>query len=545
MSERDARIHALNATLANQIAAGEVVERPASVLKELLENSLDANARRIRVEVDGGGAARLRVTDDGDGIVAQDLLLALERHATSKIATLDELESVASMGFRGEALPSIASVSRLRLQSRARDADAAWEVAAEGGPPGAAPAPTAHPQGTTVSVRDLFFNTPVRRRFLRTGRTEFRHLDRVFRRLALTAFPVTMTLVHDGREVLRLPAASGADARRRRVARLLGVPFADAALEVAHAAGGLRAWGWLGAPGQARERSDLQHLYVNGRAVVDASVRHAVRLGYGDALAQGLQPQWLLYLELDPRDVDVNVHPSKQEVRFREARMVHDFVRSAVRAALVNGAGRLPVPDPIAPASAAREHRAPYPSRRQPGSAAPETRVLAVQADGVVVVQHAGEILLARAADLRRRHASNSLHAAAGGAVAISRPLLLPERIGLPPGRYLGDDAARVLEQLGFELRRSGEDGVLLLAVPEALAGVAVNALADVLTRASNAVGDAAAWVDSLSRLAADAPLVDAQEALRLWQLLAASGDPVCQVKLDRAAMDRLLPDEV
>ena len=249
-----ARIHTLDTTLANQIAAGEVVERPASVLKELLENSIDAGAARLRVDVTRGGLAMVRVTDDGVGIHVNDLALALERHATSKIATLEQLEAVRSMGFRGEALPSIASVSRLRIESQAAGAEGAWAVSAEGGPVHAPPAPVAHPTGTTVTMQDLFFNTPVRRRFLRAPRTELRHLDRVFRRLALTAFPVAMSFSHDGRELLRLAAAENETARLRRVGRVLGTKFADAAVALDADGAGMRLWGWVGKPTHSRSR---------------------------------------------------------------------------------------------------------------------------------------------------------------------------------------------------------------------------------------------------------------------------------------------------
>jgi DNA mismatch repair protein MutL len=513
------RIRALDATLANQIAAGEVVERPASVLKELLENSLDAGARRIRVEASRGGTALLRVSDDGCGIHAEDLALALERHATSKIATLDELEAVASMGFRGEALPSIASVARLRIESRAAGAESAWGVAAEGGPPLAPPAPVAHPEGTTVSVQDLFFNTPVRRRFLRTAQTELRHVERVFRRLALAAFPVSLSLSHDGRELLRLPAAGADAARLRRVGRLLGARFADAALAVDERAAGMRLWGWLAGPALARERADLQHLYVNGRAVSDATVRHAVRLAYGERLGDSAQPAWVLYLELDPREVDVNVHPAKHEVRFREARMVHDFVRAAVRRAL-DGAG----PDTVAtgPAPAAESRGAYAPPGAAPSRAhAAEVAVLAVLADGLVAARRGEALLLARGGELRRAHARAALAAAAADAGrVVSRPLLIPERVAFRPGLALADPALEALTSLGFQLRRSGPEAALLMAVPESLAAVPWRDLAAVLCAPPREPGEPAAWVEPLAAAAAAAPAGDAAEAARLLAAL-------------------------
>lgn len=533
------RIRVLDATLANQIAAGEVVERPASVLKELLENSLDAGARRVRVEVAGGGAALVQVTDDGRGIARDELALALERHATSKIASLDELESVASLGFRGEALPSIASVSRLRVESRAQDAEAGWCLSVEGGAASPAPQPSAHPSGTTVAVRDLFFNTPVRRRFLRTARTEFRHLDRVFRRAALSAFPVAMTLVHDGREVVRVAAAGSDAARRRRVGRLLGAAFLDGAVELDHTAAGLRVWGWLGASGVARERAE-QQLYVNGRPVSDATVRHAVRLGYGDAVPPGLQPAWLLFLELDAREVDVNVHPTKQEVRFREARTVHDFVRSAVRAALAGADapaahGGLPADAP----RRARGDRAAPPPRAGDAPAAGGAAVLGIGADGVLVVRDGDELRVASACDLRRDAAREALRAAAGGGAVGVRPLLIPERIALPAGSAPAPPVLEALARLGIELRVAGETAALLLAVPEVLAAVAPQRLADVLASPPANAEQPERWVDDLAALAAAAPLSDRDEARRLWDALRAAGERP-GIMLDAAAVDRL-----
>lgn len=527
-----ARIRALDATLANQIAAGEVVERPASVLKELLENSLDAGATRVQVEAARGGVALLRVRDDGAGIAPEDLALALERHATSKIATLEELESVRSMGFRGEALPSIASVSRLRIESRAAGAEAAWSLGAEGGPGAGAPAPAAHPPGTTVTVRDLFFNTPVRRRFLRTARTELRHLERVFRRLALAAFPVAMSFTHDGRELLRVAAARDAAGRRRRVARLLGARFAGTARELDAQAAGMRLWGWLGAPELGRERTDLQHLLVNARPVADATVRHAVRLGYAGALPDGTQPAWLLYLELDPREVDVNVHPAKQEVRFREARMVHDFVRSAVRAAL----GTAPAPGAPAAADGAAPARVAEPSRAAvappSGAARDGVRLLALLAGGLVVAARGDRVLLARGPELRRAQVRAALARAAGGTPPVARPLLIPQRLQLEAGDT--ELRLRELAPLGFELRPSGPGTALLLAVPEVLSRIPARELAGTLAAGA---GD---WVQALSALAGAAPLDDPEEARALLEALERAPDPAPWLEVDAATLDRL-----
>ncbi|ACL71986.1 DNA mismatch repair protein MutL [Thioalkalivibrio sulfidiphilus HL-EbGr7] len=312
--------------LINQIAAGEVVERPASVVKELLENSLDAGARRIQVDVEQGGVRRIRIRDDGTGIPPDELSLALSRHATSKIASLEDLERVASLGFRGEALPSIASVSRLTLTSATPEADSGWTIQGDGGDRFEAPMPAAHPQGTTVDVKDLFFNVPARRKFLRAERTEFGHLEEVVRRIALSRFGVGFELTHNQKPGLRLPPASDEAGQLDRVAAICGEAFATQAVRIDHEAAGLRLSGWLGLPTYSRSQADLQYFYVNGRMVRDRLISHAVRQAYQDVLFHGRHPAFVLYLELDPALVDVNAHPAKHEVRFRESRLVHDFL---------------------------------------------------------------------------------------------------------------------------------------------------------------------------------------------------------------------------
>lgn len=330
------RIHLLSPRLANQIAAGEVVERPASVAKELLENSLDSGARRIDVEVEQGGIKLLKVRDDGFGIAADDLPLALARHATSKIRELEDLEAVLSMGFRGEALASISSVSRLTLTSRTAHADQAWQVETEGRDMEPRVQPAAHPVGTSVEVRDLFFNTPARRKFLRAEKTEFDHLQEVIKRLALARFDVGFHLRHNGKTVLSLHEAGDETSRARRVASVCGPAFLEQALPIEIERGGLRLWGWVGLPTFSRSQADLQYFYVNGRMVRDKLVAHAVRQAYRDVLFNGRHPTFVLFLEIDPATVDVNVHPTKHEVRFRDSRMVHDFLYGTLHRALAD-----------------------------------------------------------------------------------------------------------------------------------------------------------------------------------------------------------------
>ncbi|RMO15991.1 DNA mismatch repair protein MutL [Pseudomonas cichorii] len=329
-----ARIELLSPRLANQIAAGEVVERPASVIKELLENSLDSGARRIDVDVEQAGIKLLKVRDDGSGISADDLPLALARHATSKIRELEDLERVMSLGFRGEALASISSVARLTLTSRTRDADKAWQVETEGRDMAPRVQPAAHPVGTSVEVRDLFFNTPARRKFLKAEKTEFDHLQEVIKRMALARFDVAFHLRHNGKTVLSLHEAHDDTARARRVGAVCGPGFLEQALPIEIERNGLHLWGWVGLPTFSRSQADLQYFFVNGRAVRDKLVAHAVRQAYRDVLFNGRHPTFVLFFELDPAAVDVNVHPTKHEVRFRDGRMVHDFLYGTLHRAL-------------------------------------------------------------------------------------------------------------------------------------------------------------------------------------------------------------------
>ena len=330
------RINLLSQRLANQIAAGEVVERPASVAKELLENSLDAGASRIDIEIEQGGTKLLRIRDNGIGIHKDDLALALSRHATSKIVELEDLEAINSLGFRGEALASISSVSRLTLLSRSQDADEdnAWQVQAEGQDMDAILTPASHPVGTTVEVRDLFFNTPARKKFLKTEKTEFTRIDEVVKRLALSRFDVQFNLTHNQRAIHNLLAARSEAEQQRRVALVCGPAFIENSVKIDVDAAGLRLWGWVSLPTFSRSQADLQYFYVNGRIIRDKLVSHAVKQAYRDVLFHGRHPAFVLYLDLDPAVVDVNVHPTKHEVRFRDSRLVHDFLFSSLHRAL-------------------------------------------------------------------------------------------------------------------------------------------------------------------------------------------------------------------
>jgi DNA mismatch repair protein MutL len=335
------RINLLSQRLANQIAAGEVVERPASVVKELTENSLDAGARRLEIEVEQGGTKLIKIKDDGLGIHKQDLELALSRHATSKITDLEDLENIASLGFRGEALASISSVSRLTMTSTAGDDlnsangdNRGWKVVAEGQEMDVILAPAAHSRGTTVEVRDLFFNTPARKKFLKTEKTEFSRIDEILKRIALSRFDVQFSLTHNQRAIRKLLPAKSDQEKQRRVALVCGPAFVQNSVFVEMEGQGLRLWGWVSLPTFSRSQADLQYFYVNGRIIRDKLVTHAVKQAYRDVLFHGRHPAYVLYLELAPSAVDVNVHPTKHEVRFRDSRLVHDFLFSSLHKAL-------------------------------------------------------------------------------------------------------------------------------------------------------------------------------------------------------------------
>jgi DNA mismatch repair protein MutL len=475
--------------LIGQIAAGEVVERPASVLKELLENSLDAGARAVEVTLEAGGAKRVQVDDDGTGVAREDLALALARHATSKIATLADLEAVATMGFRGEALASIASVARVELVSRARDAAHAWAVSAEGGSPGE-PRPAARAPGTTVTVADLYFNTPARRKFLRSDATEFGHCDEAFRRVALARPDLAFSLRHNGRVSAHLgPQSPGA-----RTAALLGKEFAGASVPLDTSAGPLRLHGLAGAPQAARARADAQYFFVNGRYVRDRLLAHAVREAYRDTLHGERQPAFVLFLDVDPRAVDVNVHPAKTEVRFRDARAVHQFVFHALSRALAPTAAEAPVSYAALPRQgpaiqaalamhepvmAPRAAPAPLPAAEK----APPLGYALAQLHGVYILaqNEAGLVLVdMHAAHERILMEKMKLGLDAGG---IERQSLLVPAVFRAEAIDVAaaEENAAALARLGVELSVAGPNELAVRAAPALLAGGDVASLARAL----------------------------------------------------------------
>jgi DNA mismatch repair protein MutL len=512
-------IRQLPDTLINQIAAGEVVERPASVVKELVENALDAGARRVDIDLEEGGVRLVRVRDDGDGIDPADLPLAVARHATSKIASLDDLEAVATLGFRGEALPSIASVSRFSLASRHASQVHGAVLEVEGGRVGSV-VPNAHPRGTTVEVRDLFFNVPARRKFLRAERTELSHIEEWLRSLALARPDVELRVAHNGRATRRWRALDLLDdaatlAAPERLLETLGDDFAQNALRVDHSGAGLRLHGWIARPTYNRAATDQQYLYVNGRSVRDRNIAHAVRQAYSDVLFHGRHPAYVLFLELDPRGVDVNVHPAKHEVRFRESRLVHDFTYRTLQEALAGTrAGQAStVAVAAAAGSAAYGESAPHPRLAfQVGSGAAlyaelmaggEVRAatpppLPASADatlpplGHALAQLHGIYILAESqeglvvVDMHAAHERigyEKLKAAHDSAGVRSQPLLVPQQVAVAEREAdVAEREAATLADLGFEVSRAGPQTLLLRAVPALLAqGDTVALLRDVL----------------------------------------------------------------
>lgn len=354
-------IQILPARLANQIAAGEVVERPASVVKELVENSIDAGATRIDIDIEKGGSKLIRIRDNGSGIAKEELELALSRHATSKITCLDDLEAIISLGFRGEALASISSVSRLTLTSRTVTQSEAWSAYAEGRDMAVKVKPAAHPVGTTVEVVDLFFNTPARRKFLRTDKTEFGHIDELLKRIALSRFDVAITLRHNGAIVRQYRAATNDVQREKRLAAVCGPQFVKTAVEVSLEHQGLTLQGWICTPEGARAQNDIQHCFVNKRMMKDKLINHAIRQGYEASLRPDQFAAYVLYIDIDPHQVDVNVHPAKHEVRFHQARLVHDFIYQAVADALMQVTAE---PEPISALNFADNETAGHPTQQ-------------------------------------------------------------------------------------------------------------------------------------------------------------------------------------
>ncbi len=509
-------IQKLPPQLISQIAAGEVIERPASVVKELLENSIDAGATRIRIELEQGGTRLIRISDNGQGIARDELALALSRHATSKVAELRDLEALRTLGFRGEALPSIGSVARLSLTSTTAGARSGWRLSGDGSDVFTEPEPAAHPLGTTVEVRDLFFNVPARRKFLRTERTEWVRCEEVVRTHAAVRPEVGFELRHQGRVLLDLPAVE-LDQAAGRVAALLGEDFLRHAFELEHEGSGLRLSGWLGAPTHSRSQPDQQYFFVNGRPVRDRVLTAAVRRSYRDVLYHGRHPVFILFLELDPSAVDVNAHPAKHEVRFRDSRLVHDFIFHVLHRALASvrpGAASGPpvqVAEPPAPAppaerstrpggsepyrpSVQRDTRweLPLPAVREPepepdrpfaspaqpeaservGATPPLGYALGQVADTFVLAENARGLVIVDMHAAHERVTYERLKREWREERVTRQPLLVPETVSVPEVEaQLAEDSAELLQDLGFEVDRTGPGTLVLRAGPALLRG--------------------------------------------------------------------------
>jgi DNA mismatch repair protein MutL len=499
--------------LINQIAAGEVVERPASVVKELVENSLDAGATRIQVDIESGGQKLIRVRDNGGGITQEELALALSRHATSKIASLDDLEAVASLGFRGEALPSIASVARLVLCSRAADADSAWQVQADNGEVSES-RPAAHPQGTTVEVHDLFYNTPARRRFLRTERTEFGHIEKWLRRLALSRPNSGFSLTHNGRTVIKLDAAENDASQRKRVARLCGEQFAEQSVFVSYESEGIALSGWIGLPTFNRSQPDMQYWFVNGRSVSDKTLSHAARHAYRDVLFHGRYPAYVLSVTIDPATVDANAHPAKHEVRFRDGRRIHGVVTQAIATALAETrpGGRTTTPAPALQPQLHAQAPMPLPAgvreslagysmlSGRPSAAAVDVEAQAAEVPplGYAVAQIGGVYVLAENAEglvIVDMHAAHErilyekLKAGYDDKAVVRQPLLVPSSVAVAENEAdLVESSADVFDGLGLVVDRAGPTQLIIREVPALLRNAdAESLLRDVLADLSQA----------------------------------------------------------
>jgi len=495
--------------LINQIAAGEVVERPASVVKELVENSLDAGASNVQVDIAAGGQKLIRIRDNGAGIAREELELALSRHATSKISSLDDLEAVASLGFRGEALPSIASVARLALCSKLPGESSAWQVEADNGAIGA-PRPAAHPTGTTVEVHDLFYNTPARRRFLRTERTEFGHIEKWIRRLALSRPDVAFTMTHNRRAVLQLAVATTDDERLQRLAKICGEAFADQAVFLEHETEGVALAGWIGLPTFNRSQPDMQYWYVNGRSISDKTLTHAVRHAYRDVLFHGRYPAYVLAITMDPAGVDANAHPAKHEVRFRDGRRIHGVVSQAVEVALsdTHPGGHATPPASIAQGFAQIQRAMPLPTSNRPGTGAVRESLAAYGALagaiaasdatidgehahipplGFAVAQIGGVYVLAEneqgliVVDMHAAHERilyEKLKHGFDDKAVVRQPLLVPTTVKVAQSEAdLVELSSHVLEGLGLVIDRSGPTSLVVREVPALLKNADAEAL--------------------------------------------------------------------
>jgi DNA mismatch repair protein MutL len=516
------RIHQLPESVINQIAAGEVIERPASVVKELIENSFDAGATEISVAIVKGGKDLIRIRDNGHGIHPQDLPLALASHATSKLQDIGDLSRLRSLGFRGEALPSIASVSRFKLMSRAAGFEQGTAVSLDPVSGTQECLPAAHPVGTTVEVIQLFHTTPARRKFLRSEHTEYLHILEMIRCMALSRLDITLRLHHNGKQVFFARAA--ARAVSQRVEYVLGRAFTSVALALDYQVRDQRLWGWLGPPGQHRSQTDRQYFYLNGRLIRDRQVNHAVRVAYGDVVPAGRYPVYVLYLEMDAAAADVNVHPTKHEVRFRDAWDVHDFIYAGVRDALTTGTG---VPGGV------REPPESYPpcpaTTLVPGAGTPAATCrlgepMNCLLGSYILARRGAELVLIDARAVRTHLLKIRLAAVTVDNPLQSRPLLVPVEFGIDREHApLVEAHGELLQAYGLTLALVSPVAVLVRSLPVVLADADLDSLLlAVLTglaRAERTQADPPAclddvYADSVSAFSNAEPDVDEMRGL-------------------------------
>lgn len=543
------RIHALPLHLANQIAAGEVVERPASVLKELVENSIDAGASQIDIQIEGAGSQLIKVTDNGKGIHPDDLALALSRHATSKLYSSEQLSHIASLGFRGEALPSIASVSRLTLSSKQAEQECGWQLNTETD----TPEPAAHPDGTSVSVAELFFNLPARRRFLRSDKTELQHLITGFNRLALSRFDVGFSARFGDQNFIKLPALSDGQLYPQRIAKICGAAFVREACYLEQQFENIHLHGWVGKRSAHRAQTDVQYFFINGRVIRDRIINHAVRQAYGEALPAGRQPAYVLYLTLPLDRVDVNVHPTKHEVRFRDARLVHGLITRAVEEALAEEtttAVQNELPLPTSTDNQVREKPSDYQEHRVNTAlktitqSAPRSQesslVLLHQRYGLVTSPEPSLIDL-QAADKALRQ--QQLKQAISSGQLTSRPILVPMQLPLENEQLkLLSQHQKLLEQhaLVFEL---SPNAVAIRRIPYLLSQVDLQHLMNgILFALGQSEGVALALSDSLQEMIPLSPVSSQEQAQQIISALEQEPTQLerWQQKLDPATLTGL-----
>lgn len=474
------RIRLMPVSLANRIAAGEVIERPSSVVKELIENSIDAGAGQIDVDIHGGGLEKIIIRDNGGGIHPEDMALAIMRHSTSKLSTWEELQSIVSLGFRGEALSSIASVSDFSLVSRTGSEDHGWCLRYDPVSASQDLRPAAHPPGTTVEVANLFRAVPARRKFLRAERTEFLHILEIVKRLAMSRYDIGFTLRHNGKTILNCnPSTTDHLGRIRTV---LGGHFSKQAWVVDSSAEGMRLWGWLGGESSARSQSDRQYLFLNHRVIRDRRLNHAIRLALEEVIPASRFPSYVLYLHIDPQAVDVNVHPTKQEVRFRQTRDVHDFVHAAVKNSLASQSPSA-VEYPDGPARSGSSLSVSYPRehvyhRRQAVNEGSLGNPVAILHNRYVLALHDDDLRVVDAQAVKRHYLHTRLAADYRNDKVTQRPLLVPVMIRLTGNELASLSEYQVLlTRLGLDLRQSGPDSIMVRSIPAILADIKIKTL--------------------------------------------------------------------